>query len=113
MLVTPNINGCALCGLFASQHPVQGFGHMNDTKAGLITTKEFVKPTADLIARRKQYRTLNGLELAETNSATGEPTTDLVRTTCRCGNATLVTPSRVVIARCGPCIRAAGEGIKP
>jgi hypothetical protein len=104
-----NINGCALCGLTPSRHPVQGFGHMDDTENELITTKEFIRPLASLLARRRAYRTLDGRELAGIDEDTGEPNTDLVRTTCRCGAATIVTPSRADIARCGACIYAAAH----
>jgi hypothetical protein len=104
VLVTPNLLGCAWCGAPVDRHPVQGFGHMNDTKNGLVTSKDFVEPSADLVARRRAYRTANGRELAGFDPSTGEPNTDLVQATCRCGAATIVTPSRADIARCGSCI---------
>jgi hypothetical protein len=110
MIVTPNLNGCALCGLAPEQHPVQGFGHMNDTKRKLATAKDFIEPATDLVARRRAYRTANGRELAGIDSDTGEPNTDLVRAACRCGATTIVTPSRADIARCGACISADATG---
>jgi hypothetical protein len=110
MLVTPDLLGCAWCGAPAERHPVQGYGHMNDTKNGLVTSKDFAEPSADLVERRRAYRTANGRELAGIDSDTGEPNTDLVRATCRCGATTIVTPSRADIARCGACISADATG---
>jgi hypothetical protein len=51
LVTVANVNGCALCGLTEDRHPVQGFGHMDDTVRKVVTTKAFVRPSANLIGR--------------------------------------------------------------
>lgn len=112
MVTVADLHGCALCGGPASHHPVQGFGHMDDTKLGLTTTKGFVEPSPDLLARRQARRMIGGHEIAEFNSITGEPVTNLIRTTCSiCESPTLTTPERAEISRCGACIAATTTGL--
>lgn len=105
MVTVPDVNGCALCPVPEAGHPVQGFGHMDDTKKKLTTTKDFVAPSPDLIARRQRARTAGGYEIAETHPVTGEPTTHFVRSHCRCGATALATLEHASNPRCSSCIR--------
>jgi hypothetical protein len=106
LIVVADLDGCALCGLTEGRHPVLGFGHMNDTRNGLVTTKLFVKPSTDLLRERRAARRVDGYDIAEFHPVTGEPTTHFVRTTCRCGADALATRERVAAARCSACITA-------
>lgn len=104
MVTVADLNCCALCPLPEAAHPVQGFGHMDDTKNGRTTLKDFVAPSADLLAHRRQARMDGRYEIAEVHPATGEPTTHFVRAACRCGATALATREQAAHARCSACV---------
>lgn len=106
LVTVADLNGCALCGLTEGRHPVIGLGHMDDTAHGVTITKEFVRPSANLLARRIQRRQSGGYPLAEIDASTGEPRTSLVKATCRCGATAVATLDQAPTARCSTCVLA-------
>lgn len=105
VVTTPHPDGCALCGLPEDGHDQRyGMAHL-----GTGRPTSYVRPSPDLLARRKARRVVDCREIAEFHPVTGEVTTHFVRVTCACGAGLVATPERAATARCEACTRAKVE----
>jgi hypothetical protein len=80
---------------------------MDDTVNGLTTTKDFVKPSPELLVKRYAARYASGHQVAAIDSQTGAHATHLVRVACSrdgCPAETLATEEHAKTALCGPCL---------